>query len=244
LARAVVARAKNEIGLIAVVLGGAAFLLGFGLLAEEVLEGDTSRLDEDVLRALRTSGDLADPIGPRWLEEVARDLTALGSTSVIGIIVAASAGYLFFARKSHAAFLLLASVFGGVVLSNLLKFGFARPRPEMVEPLARVFTASFPSSHATVSAAVYLTIGALLARTVAQTRHAKLYFVALAVLITILVGTTRVYLGVHYPTDVMAGWCVGAAWALFCWAAALYLQRRGEVEPPGEPSPSGERRAP
>jgi undecaprenyl-diphosphatase len=180
--------------------------------------------------------DLANPIGPPWLEEAARDLTSLGSTSVLGIIVFASAGYLLLAGKRHAALLVLAAELGGVLLSNTLKAGFARPRPDIVPHLARVFTASFPSSHATVSAAVYLTLGTLLARTVAETRHTKLFFVGVAVVLTLIVGSTRVYLGLHYPSDVMAGWCIGAAWAMICWAVALYLQRRGQVERPGERS--------
>jgi undecaprenyl-diphosphatase len=240
-ARAVLTLAKAEIALVAAVLIGAALLLAFGLLAEEVLAGDTAALDRGLLLALRASGDLADPIGPAWLEEAARDLTALGSTWVLGIIVVTSAGYLFFSGKWHAGLLLVAAVVGGVLLSHALKLGFARPRPDIVPHLARVFTASFPSSHAAVSAAVYLTLGVLLARTVAQSRRTKLYFVGVAVLLTLVIGTTRVYLGLHYPTDVMAGWCIGAAWAMICWAVALYLQRQGGVERPGQTSPPGER---
>ena len=239
--RAVLELAKAEIALVAVVIGGAALVLAFGLLSHQVIEGGTAGFDEAVLLRLRTSGDPSNPIGPAWLEEAARDLTALGSMSVLGLIVIASAGYLFFAGKRHAALLIVAAVVGGVVLSNVLKIGFGRPRPEIVAPLARVFTASFPSSHATVSAAVFLTLGVLLARTVAETRRAKLYFVALAVFLTLAVGLTRVYLGLHYPSDVIAGWCVGAAWAMICWAVALLLQRRGAVEPSG-PRPSAAER--
>jgi undecaprenyl-diphosphatase len=224
--------AKAEIALLAAVLGAGALVLGFVVLAGAVLEGETARLDDAVLLALRSMGDVSDPIGPAWLEETARDLTALGSTSVVLIIVGASAGYLFLSAKRHAALLLLVSVLGGMLLNHALKFGFARPRPEIVAPLAQVFTASFPSGHAAASAAAYLTLGALLARTAAVTKPTKLFFVGFAVLLTFVVGVTRVYLGLHYPTDVAAGWCIGAAWAMFCWAAALYLQRRGEVERP------------
>lgn len=222
--------AKAEIALVAAVLGGGALVLGFVALAGAVLEGETARLDDAVLLALRARGDVSDPIGPAWLEETARDLTALGSTSVVLIIVGVSAGYLFLAARRHAALLVLVSVLGGMLLNHALKFGFARPRPEIVSPLAQVFSASFPSGHAAAAAAAYLTLGALLARTAASTRQTKLFFVGVAVLLTFVVGVTRVYLGLHYPTDVAAGWCIGAAWAMFCWAAALYLQRRGEVE--------------
>jgi undecaprenyl-diphosphatase len=228
----VVELAKAEIALVAAVLGGGALLLGFVVLADAVLEGQTAKLDDAVLLALRMKGDVSDPIGPVWLEETARDLTALGSTSVILIIVGASAGYLLLLAKRRAALLLLVCVLGGMLLNHMLKFAFARPRPEIVAPLAQVFSASFPSGHAAASAAAYLTLAALLARTALHTKQTKLFFVGLAVFLTFIVGVTRVYLGLHYPTDVAAGWCIGAAWAMFCWAAALYLQRRGDVERP------------
>jgi undecaprenyl-diphosphatase len=230
--------ARAEIAPMAVLFCGAALALGFGLLAEAVMTGTTAGLDRDLLLALRTNGDRGDPIGPAWLEEAARDLTALGSTSVLGIVVLASVFYLVFAGRWNAALLLVTSLVGGIVLVTALKIGFSRPRPDIVPPLARVFTASFPSSHAALSAAVYLTLGALLAR-VAEPRHVRLYVVGLAVCLTLVVGVSRVYLGLHFPTDVMAGWCVGAAWAMICWAATLYLQRRGGIEPPGANPRSG-----
>ena len=114
-------------------------------------------------------------------------------------------------------------------LSTLLKIGFDRPRPDLVPHEAIVYTASFPSGHAMLAAVVYLTLGALLAR-VQPRRLLKLYLLGLAILLTVAVGASRVYLGVHWPTDVVAGWAVGAAWALLCWAAALWLQRQGRVE--------------
>ncbi len=230
--RGVVELAKAEIALVAAVLGGGALVFGFLVLAGAVLQGETAGLDDAVLLALRTKGDVSDPIGPIWLEETARDLTALGSTSVILIIVSASAVYLLLLAKRRAALLLVVCVFGGMLLNHALKFAFARPRPEIVAPLAQVFSASFPSGHAAAAAAAYLTLAALLARTALHTRQMKLFFVGIAVLLTFVVGVTRVYLGLHYPTDVAAGWCIGAAWAMFCWAAALYLQRHGDVEPP------------
>jgi undecaprenyl-diphosphatase len=142
-------------------------------------------------------------------------------------------------RKAHAALFVVAAVGGGMLLSTLLKMGFDRPRPDLVPHGALVYTASFPSGHATLSAVVYLTLGALLARV--QPRFVlKFYLLGLAIVLTVTVGVSRVYLGVHWPTDVLAGWALGAAWALFCWAAALWLQRRGQVEGPG-PDPAAAR---
>ena len=94
-----------------------------------------------------------------------------------------------------------------------------------------VYTASFPSGHATGSAAAYLTMGALLARFQRQ-RRLKIYLMSVAVLLTLMIGVSRLYLGVHWPTDVLAGWTLGSCWALMCWTIARQLQRRGAVEPP------------
>ncbi len=218
----------HEVGALIAVFVCASLILAFGTIAEEVLEGDTHRLDMAVLMALRTPGDPADPLGPHWLEEMMRDLTALGSYAFIVIVVVAATGYLLLVRKPALAALMVTAVAGGMLISNLLKMGFDRPRPDL-EHAARVFTPSFPSGHAMLSAVTFLTLGALLTRVNADWR-AKLYFLALAVLLTVVVGVSRVYLAVHYPSDVVAGWCVGSAWALLCWAVALWLQARGNVE--------------
>src|SRR5262249_26775507 len=195
----------------------AALLLVFGLIADRVMEGSTLAFDRRVMLALRTAGNPAEPIGPPWLQEAARDVTALGSFSVLGILVLAVVLYLAFAGKRAAAWLILIAVLGGVTLNTVLKIGFARPRPDFIAPAARVFTASFPSGHAAISALVYLTLAALLARTT-DSRRLRIYFVATGMALTLLVGASRVYLGVHYPTDVLAGWCIGSAWGLARWA--------------------------
>ncbi len=221
---------RKEIGALAALLVIAGLILVFGYLAEEVLEGDTSKFDTNILMAFRTSGNPADPLGPPWLEEMGRDVTALGSFAFLGFLSAAVVGYLLLIRKRAAAALMTASVLGGVLISTLLKLSFDRARPE-VPHTARVFTASFPSGHATLSAITFLTLGALLTR-IETDRRVKAYFMGLAVFLTIMVGLSRLYLGLHYPTDVLAGWCVGAAWAMVCWIVALWLQQRGQVEPP------------
>jgi len=227
---------RHELGLIAAVFAAAALLLGFGLLAEEVLKGDPSGFDLAVIMSLRSGGNLADPIGPPWLEELGRDVTALGSFAFLGIVFVASVGYLLLVRMRALALLMAVAVLGGTTISTLLKMGFDRPRPD-IPHAARVFTASFPSGHALLSAVTFLTLGALLTRVTSE-RRIKAYFMVLAVSLTVLVGLSRLYLGVHYPSDVLAGWCVGSAWAVLCWAGALWLQQRGAVEPPG-PSPLG-----
>ena len=206
-------------------------LLGwaFVALAGEVIEGDTVAFDRAILIALREPGNLADPIGPPWLEESARDVTALGGHVVLGFVTLATLAYLLLTRRRGAAGLVVGAIGGGMVLSALLKIGFDRPRPELVPHEVRVYTASFPSGHAMLSAATYLTLGALLAR-VHPERRLKLFFLSVAIVLTVFVGVSRVYLGVHWPSDVLAGWSGGAAWAAMCWYVALLLQQRGTVE--------------
>jgi undecaprenyl-diphosphatase len=213
----------------ALFIGG--LLLCFALIAQQVLEGEPIAFDRWIMLALRHASDPSVPIGPRWLPEAARDVTALGGTVVLGILLLMVTGYLFAAGKSRAAWFVLATVLGGAALNSLLKLGFARPRPDIVKPLTEVLTLSFPSGHAAASAICYLTLGVLLAQTQAS-RALRIYFIATAMLLTLLIGVTRIYLGVHYPTDVLAGWCFGIAWALICWTVMQYFQRRGEIEPP------------
>src|SRR5690606_21025420 len=160
-----------------------------------------------------------------------RDLTALGSFSVLGLMVIAVLGYLLLTGKRVMALLVLVSVIGGTLVSSVLKELFSRPRPSL-EHAAEVFTASFPSGHALISTVTYLTLGALLARVQASARL-RVYIIGIAVLLSLVIGLSRLYLGVHYPTDVLAGWCLGAAWAGLCLAAAAWLQRRGTAEQPG-----------
>ena len=215
---------SREIWLIAALCVASGLILGFGMLAEEVLEGDTARFDARVMAAFRAAGDpaLFDPIGPVWLEEAARDVTSLGSFAFLGLVTAATACYLLLVRKHALALMIVIAAVGGALISTGLKIGFDRPRPDLPH-LARVFTASFPSGHATLSAVVFLTLGALLARA-EEKRRVKGFFVGLAVFLTVAVGLSRIYLGVHFPSDVLAGWCLGAAWATLCWAGAAWLR--------------------
>jgi undecaprenyl-diphosphatase len=201
----------------------------FVSLADEVLEGETGAWDRAILLALRDASDSSLPWGPRWLQEMARDFTALGGLGVLTLLTLAALGYLVMMRKRHAALLILIAVVGGQLASLALKLGFDRARPDLVPHGAAVYTASFPSGHAMMAAVTYLTLGALLARVHADIA-AKVYLLGLAVLLALLVGVTRVYLGVHWPSDVAAGWALGAGWAFACSVVMQWLQRRGEVE--------------
>lgn len=209
------------------VMGG---IWAFVTIAEEVIEGETHSFDKAILLAMRNAKDPVDPLGPKWLEELARDFTALGSVGITMLITLTVAGFFLLQSRRRATLLILAAVGGGLLISALLKQGFDRPRPDIVPHVAYVYTASFPSGHSMMAAVTYLTLGALLAR-VQPRRQLKAYLLMIAIVLTLLVGLTRVYLGVHWPTDVLAGWTAGAAWALICWLAARWLQHRGQLEP-------------
>jgi len=220
---------RNDAVLLASLLVIVACVWAFVAVADRVTEGHTQHVDEQILLSLRT-GSPSEPRGPAFLPGAMRDLTSLGSPSVLALFVLAVAGSLAVRRQYHALGLLLAATIGGVVLNELLKTAFARPRPPLAFHLTEVRSMSFPSGHAMESAIIYLTMAALLARLV-QPRRLRLYFIGLAFFLTFVVGVSRVYLGVHYPSDVLGGWTAGLAWALLCWTVARYLQQRGAVEP-------------
>ena len=203
-------------------------LIGFLELADDVGEGDTQAFDEWAIQSLRRADDPALPIGPAWLREVGIDLTALGSFVILLLISGTVVGFMLLQRRRRLALLVAVAVAGGMLLNTGLKHVFARERPSVVPHLREVTTPSFPSGHAAASAVVYLTLGALLAGVV-KGRFTKAYCLAVAMSLTVLVGASRVYLGVHYPTDVLAGWSVGLVWALACWTVERVLQRIGAM---------------
>ena len=198
-------------------------------IADEVAEGELQAFDTAILLALRTAGDLHDPIGPRWFEEMVRDITALGGNVVTIFVTLSSVAYLMLRRKHHAAAFIFLAVSSGMLLGSVLKGAFDRARPDLVEHATIVYSSSFPSGHAMTAGIVYLTLAAVLIR-VETRRSLKLYLLSLAVLVTVAVGASRVYLGVHWPSDVLAGWAAGAAWAVLWWCIALWMQRKGAVE--------------
>lgn len=198
----------------------------FVIIAALVVEGDVETFDGRILRFFRNAEDLGDPIGPAWLEMTANDITALGGYPILILFTVMAVGYLMLVRRVGASVLVVAAVGGGMLISQGLKALFERPRPDLVPHLVDVHTLSFPSGHSTLSAVTYLTLGALIAVVETNVR-VKAYVIGWAVILTIVIGLSRVYLGVHWPTDVLAGWCVGTAWALFCQAVAgLFLRRR------------------
>lgn len=207
----------------------------FAMIAGEVVKGGPQAFDRKLLLAMRRPGDLA-PIGPLAMQDAARDITALGGVVVVSLLTAVAGGFLALDGKRRMALFVCGSVMSGLIVSTILKDLFVRPRPDLVPRAAYASGASFPSGHSMMSAVTYLTLGALLARS-QERKRLKAYFFLLAMLLTFLVGVSRVYLGVHWPTDVLAGWTAGAVWALLCWLAARWLQRRRAIEREAEHAP-------
>lgn len=222
---------RQDSRLLVAFLIGATTLFGMAKLASEVFEGDTFAIDKAIMRALRTAGDASELVGPSWIKLAMIDLTALGGAPVLTLVTVLATGSLVAMRRYRTAGFIVLSVSCGAVLSFIIKGIFVRPRPEIVPHLVEVTSTSFPSGHAMNSAIVYLTLAVLLARSEAS-RHIQFYLVGAAVFLTLLVGTTRVFLGVHWPSDVLAGWVIGAAWAALCSLAAKWLQDHRVIEQP------------
>ena len=195
---------------------------GFLLLASEIRENETRAFDEAVILAMREPGHPDDPIGPPRVEEIARDLTALGGVTVLTLVSLVAFGAAAFSGRATLGGAALAAVIAGSAATSLLKSGYARPRPDLVEHGTWVYNASFPSGHSTMAAVVYLTLAILVAR-IQQRQAVRGFIVGVAILLTVLVGVSRVYLGVHWPTDVLAGWFLGAAWAVLFWLLAMRI---------------------
>ena len=220
----------GEAPLLAAIAIISGLILAFLQIADEMLEGEMEEFDNSILMQFRDPTNVDQVIGPAWVHEMVRDITALGSFSLLGLIVLGVCAYLMMVRMRAAALLVVTSVLGGTILSTVLKMSYNRPRPDL-SAMSEQFTASFPSGHAMLSAVTFLTLGAVLAQ-LAPTRALRIFTFSLAIFLTVIVGSSRIYMGVHYPSDVLAGWCLGAAWALLCSTVAMLLQRRGAVDRP------------
>lgn len=200
--------------------------LGFAIvLVHDVARGRALKFDSTLLLALRQPGHLDVPIGPPWLQQSAIDLSALGGFTLLWLLGGAATGFMLYVNRRAEAAWLTASIAGASLLNTALKLYLHRPRPDLVPHLARVSNASFPSGHAMISAAIYLTIGAMLAETQARA-SARAYLMGFAAFLAIAIGCSRVYLGVHWPSDVLAGWCFGSLWALIVFVANRMMRRK------------------
>jgi undecaprenyl-diphosphatase len=217
-----VARAGSVIGalgvflVIGIVIAAVCTLL-FGELAEHVVAGSTQAFDEMVLRWIA-------PHRTPILDGTMLEITALGTGTVVMMIVGVAGLFLWLTQHRYSAMLLLASTAGGIVLNGLLKVRFDRPRPHVITWGANAVSSSFPSGHAMSATIVYGTVAYLAAR-LQQRVWARWLTMGLALLLIALIGLSRIYLGVHYPSDVLAGAIIGLAWAGFCMAMLEAVQR-------------------
>ena len=220
-----------------VALAGLYFFLRF---ASHVTSGATQAFDDSVLQWL------SEQRSPT-LDHIMLEITFLGTGTVVMMAVAISAMFLWLSNHKYSAILLLVSTFGGILLNNLLKAGFSRPRPQIVEWGTTAISSSFPSGHAMSAAVVYGTVAYLAGRL--QRRHLhRVATLVLTLILILLISVSRLYLGVHYPSDVIAGVIIGLAWAGFCMATLEAIQLYGRTRAPKvlkheEPAPPSDAQA-
>jgi undecaprenyl-diphosphatase len=220
---------RHELAWLLVGLAGCILLFAFLALAGEVMEGETLAFDRTILLAFRQTADPSQPVGPPWVADALLDLTALGGPTVLGLVVLSIVGFLLLQARYRTALVICLTAGSGEAVSAAMKHVFHRARPTIVPHLRQAFSSSFPSGHAMQSAIIYLTLGAMLMR-IAERRLTKIYCCAMAMCLTFLVGLSRVYLGVHYPTDVLGGWIVGLFWASICWLAEQRFEARAGIK--------------
>jgi undecaprenyl-diphosphatase len=196
---------------------------GFFAITDEVVEGEKLSYDEWILIMMR-DGD-GNPLGPSWIQESIKSITALGSTTILVLVLTALSGFLVLQKNYKSAALIFITSCVGVSLVVILKSTLDRPRPDVISHLVKVTSQSYPSGHTTMSAVVYLSLASMLAH-IQDRKRIKIYSIGMAILLTFAVGMSRIYLGVHYPSDVLAGWALGLSWASFCWILFRYLDEK------------------
>ena len=197
-------------------------------LALLVNSGEPISIDRSIMLAMRNPLDMSDPIGPRWFEELMRDITALGGTGILTLATLLASTCLFIQKNKALAWFVIVTISAGMLCSSLLKYGFSRPRPDLVAHGSYVYTTSFPSGHSMMSALVYFILCGILVQ-LQQQRHIQIFLLVTTGIVVMLIGLSRIYLGVHWPTDVLAGWSAGCFWALLSYRLLRYWQKRGKL---------------
>jgi len=214
--------------------GGAVAMavLPIALVGALIDHGSRFAFDRAILLAARDGTMHGTPVGPAWLAQAMVDVTALGGPTILAIAVALTCGFLAIRRRWVTIWLVLGATVTGSLAVALAKGLVARPRPELTDHLVTISSASFPSGHAANSAIIYLSIATILMQIV-EGRAARSYILAAATLLVVAIGCSRVYLGVHWPSDVLAGWSFGILWAIAWWmlGARIRLRRRDHAIP-------------
>lgn len=207
----------------------AAAVLILTLIGATIARGHQFAFDRAIMLAMREPEDMRIPEGPAWLKQAMIDITALGGETVLTIVVIATVGFLALRRHWLTAGLVLGGTISGSWAVGLVKTLVGRPRPALIDHIVQVWSASFPSGHAANSAIIYLTVTLLLAQIVEE-RAVRWYMMGTAILLVFAIGCSRVYLGVHWPSDVLAGWSFGTLWALGWWSiGGWFRMRRAEA---------------
>ena len=232
--------ARTEFAALGALLVVALGVMTFIEIADDMTEADGQAFDQAVLGWMQPVP--GQPRGPWWLHEAAGDITSLGGISVLALFAVAAVGFLLIERKRLSALLLTLGLAGGVALSEGLKALFERERQPAAYQAVETLNASFPSGHALLSTVFYLSVAVMMTRAFPQKRL-KAYVLGVGMTLAGLVGLTLVYLGAHWASDVMAGWCVGAAWAMALWLvsyAVARFQKTHHAQLQDEPTPAEE----
>jgi undecaprenyl-diphosphatase len=222
-------RAGSLLGALGIFLVAGAAIAAFGTwvfseLAETVMAGKTQSFDEAVLRWIFTRHTPA-------LDAAMIEITALGTGTVVLMIVCVAALFLSLTKHKYSALLLLVATAGGLALDMVLKLRFDRPRPHVFAWGTNAVSSSFPSGHAMSATIVYSTVAYLAAR-LQRRQWARWVTMMIAIAVIALICFSRLYLGVHYPSDVLAGAVIGLSWAAFCMATLEAIQKFSQRRAP------------